>query len=179
MFSLCVLKKPCSSCPDSTRESKRSRVAFNRINNSKEMYVKHRNVWTRDKRQSPSAPAGGAALPAVASSRTPTDCWYSRPRRVWGTGCSVWKHRAFFWCLDLGAALLVPPSLWKDPLFNMFTMAALKPHRFSVFALLFISFPSLLLAQDVFKNAHDNVVSLVCAWRVKIKYKRLKKKRSY
>lgn len=58
----------------------------------------------------------------------------------------------------------------------MFTMAALKPHRFSVFALLFISFPSLLLAQDVFKNAHDNVVSLVCAWRVKIKYKRLKKK---
>lgn len=69
-----------------------------------------------------------------------------------------------------------PPPLWKDPLFNMFTMAALKPHRFSVFALLFISFPSLLLAQDVFKSAHDNVVSLVCAWRVKIKYKRFLKK---
>lgn len=104
---------------------------------------------------------------------------FPSPPCVGGTGCSVWKHRAFFWCLDLGAALLVPPSLWKDPLFNMFTMAALKPLRFSVFALLFISFPSLLLAQDVFKNAHDNVVSLVCAWRVKIKYKRLKKKRSY
>lgn len=30
--------------------------------------------------------------------------------RMLPCGCSVWKHRAFFWCLDLGAASLVPLS---------------------------------------------------------------------
>lgn len=63
-------------------------------------------------------------------------------------GPSVWKHRASFWCLGPRSRSLVP-SLSKDPLFNMFTMAALKPHCFSVFALSFISFPLLQLAQDV------------------------------
>lgn len=31
--------------------------------------------------------------------------------RVPPRGYSVWKHRAFFWCLDLGAASLVPLSV--------------------------------------------------------------------
>lgn len=53
---------------------------------------------------------GGVPIPAV---------------RGGGMGRSVCKHRAFFWCLDLGAASLVPP-LWKDPLFSLFTTAALK-----------------------------------------------------
>lgn len=66
---------------------------------------------------------------------------------------------AWVFSLEAQGLLLVPrprsritgPSLSvENPLFNMFTMAALKPHCFSVFALLFISFPLLLLAQDVF-----------------------------
>lgn len=52
--------------------------------------------------------------------------------RVLPHGTSVWKHRAFFWCLDLGAASLVPLYV------PMFTMAALKPHCLNVFALMFI-----------------------------------------
>ncbi len=36
------------------------------------------------------------------------------PGRVLPPGYSVWKHRAFFWCLDLGAASLVPLSVEKS-----------------------------------------------------------------
>lgn len=60
-----------------------------------------------------------------------------QPAGVLLRGYSVWKHRAFFWCLDLGAASLVP-LFRKILFFNMFTMAALKPHCFSVFALSFL-----------------------------------------
>lgn len=35
------------------------------------------------------------------------------PGRMLPHGYSVWKHRAFFWCLDLGAASLVPLSVKK------------------------------------------------------------------
>lgn len=47
----------------------------------------------------------------------------------------------------------------------MFTMAALRPHCFSVFALSFISFPLLLLAQNVF-TVRKMLMIMLSVWCV-------------
>lgn len=104
-------------------------------------------------------------LSAGASSRTHQTASISAPRQ------------GALFSLEAQGLLLVPrpwsritgPSLL---LFNMFTMAALKPHCSSVFALLFICFPSVTIGTKCFLvrwKCWWYVVSLVCAWTEKSK----------
>lgn len=115
-------------------------------------------------RYSPSTPAGGAVLSAVASSRTQQTASTLPLGRVLFRGYSVWKHRAFFWCLDLGAASLVP-LCQKNPLFNMFTMAARSHTVLGCLRCCSFSFPLLLLAQNVF-TVCEMLMIMLSVWCV-------------
>lgn len=102
---------------------------------------------------------------AVASSRTPTDCRLScLPAERSHVGIQSGSTGP-----SSGASTLEPHywslSLSKDPLFNMFTMAAPKPHCLTVFALSFIYFPLLLLAQNVF-TVRKMLMIMLSVWCV-------------
>lgn len=83
------------------------------------MYVSVGMYGLETEVKSPSTTAGGALTsslqwPLPEPQQTASTSALRQGALLLLRGYSVWKHRAFFWCLDLGAASLVPLSVERS-----------------------------------------------------------------